>query len=661
MLMRTSTFFVGSLVLIASAFLPRSSAQSTQYDLILRGGRVIDGTGSPWYRADVAIKGDTIARIAPSIAEPAARVIEIDGLVVAPGFIDIHTHARRGIFEVPTADNYVRQGVTTLVEGPDGGSAVPLGPFLDKVAATRITPNFLSFIGQGSIRSAVMGEVDRPATPEEVEKMRALVRQGMEDGAFGLSSGLFYVPGTFTPTGEVVELAKVAGRMGGIYISHMRDEASKVVDSVRETITIGEQGGLPAQVTHHKVIGKKYWGKSVETLRMIEQARARGVDATIDQYPYTASATSIGAALLPAWAQEGGREAVLVRLKDPGTRAKIKAATVAIIRDERGGGDPKNVVVSSCQFDPALAGKDLAQITQGRGLTVTIENAAETTLWIVEQGGAQGIFHAINEEDLQRILVHPATMIGSDGEIPNFGRNHPHPRSYGAFARVLGVYVREKKLLPLETGVQKMSALPAQRLGLADRGVLRQGLKADIAAFDPARVRDTATFEKPHAYAEGVSYVIVNGEVAFENGQMTAARPGRVLYGPSHRSQATSMAPQAPTGATFVSPGGARLRMLLGSDAFGGAEMEIGELTFAANSDSGDHQHGAIETFYVLEGELEHIVNGKSTKLGPGMVGMVRPPDKVRHKTGPAGARALVIWAPAGEAARVASRWKRTP
>src|SRR5688572_20183324 len=332
----TGLVLVFSLIVAGGVGL-RPSAQSPSYDLILRSGRVIDGTGSPWYRADIALKDDTIVRIAPAITGAAARVIDLKGLAVAPGFIDVHTHARRGIFEVPTADNYVRQGVTTLIEGPDGGSAVPLAPFLAKVGATRITPNFASFIGQGSIRSSVLGDVDRAATPEELEKMRALVREGMHEGAFGLSSGLFYVPGTFTPTAEVVELAKVAGTMGGIYISHMRDEASKVADSVRETILIGEQGGLPTQVTHHKVVGKKYWGRSVETLRLIDEARARGVDATIDQYPYTASATSISAALLPSWAQEGGREAVLKRLKDPATRAKVKADTLAIIRDERGG------------------------------------------------------------------------------------------------------------------------------------------------------------------------------------------------------------------------------------------------------------------------------------------------------------------------------------
>ncbi len=268
-------------------------------------------------------------------------MVDVSGLVVAPGFIDIHTHARRGIFEIPTADNYVRQGVTTLVEGPDGGSDVPLQPFLERVATARLTPNFATFIGQGSIRSEVVGSANRAATAEELERMRGLVRQGMEQGAFGLSSGLFYVPGTFTPTDEVVELAKVAGRMGGIYISHMRDEAGGVVDSVRETIAIGERGGLPTQVTHHKVIGKKYWGRSVDTLKLIDEARARGVDATIDMYPYTASSTSIQAALLPAWAQEGGRTALMKRLDDPATREKIKAESATIIRDERGGGDPQ--------------------------------------------------------------------------------------------------------------------------------------------------------------------------------------------------------------------------------------------------------------------------------------------------------------------------------
>jgi dihydroorotase/N-acyl-D-amino-acid deacylase len=512
------------------------AAQPAPYDLLLRNARIVDGTGSPWYRADLGIRGSVIARIAPSIDEPAARTIDVAGEVVAPGFIDIHTHAARGIFQIPTADNYVRQGVTTLIEGPDGSSPVPLAPFLAKLDALQKSVNVGAFIGQGSIRSAVIGEVNRTATADELQKMRGLVEQGMKDGAFGLSTGLFYVPGTFTPTDEVIELAKVAGRFGGIHISHMRDETSRVLDSVNETIAIGERGGLPTQVTHHKVIGRPNWGKSVETLQAVDAARARGVDATIDAYPYTASSTSIQSALFPAWAQEGGRKQVLARLADPAIRPKIKAEIVRVIRNERGGGDPKNIVVANCDWDASLAGRNLSEVTERRGLSPTVEDAAEAAMWLVESGGCQGIFHAIGEEDLERILRHPATMIGSDGEIPTFGKASPHPRSYGTFVRVLAVYARERQIITLADAVRKMTAFPAQRLGLLDRGLVRPGMKADLVVFDPARVRDLATFEKPHQYAEGVSRVITNGQLVFEGGAMTAARPGAVLYGPGWSS-----------------------------------------------------------------------------------------------------------------------------
>jgi N-acyl-D-amino-acid deacylase len=342
-------------LLIGLTFLESPAAQNPPLDVILRNGRIVDGTGSPWYKGDVAIRGEMIVKIAPVIAEPANRVIDVQGEVISPGFIDIHTHARSGIFQVPTAENYVRQGVTTLIEGPDGSSPVPLKPFFDKLEALPKSVNIGSFIGQGAVRAAIIGNANRNPNAEELEKMRALVEQGMKDGAFGLSSGLFYVPGTFTPTDEVIELARVAGRFGGIYISHMRDEASGIIDSVKETIAIGERGGLPTQVTHHKIIGPANWGKSVDTLRLIDEARARGVDATIDQYPYTASSTSIQAALLPAWAQEGGRAETMKRLKDPQTRARIKSETIRIIKNERGGGDPKNIVIAGCGWDATLA------------------------------------------------------------------------------------------------------------------------------------------------------------------------------------------------------------------------------------------------------------------------------------------------------------------
>jgi N-acyl-D-amino-acid deacylase len=525
------------IVLAALAALAISGVAQSQaaYDVVIRNGRVLDGTGASWFRADVAIKGDTIARIARTITDPATRVIDAAGAIVAPGFIDTHTHARRGLSQTPTAANYVRQGVTTVIEGPDGSSPVPIAPFFAELEKLAKSVNIGAFIGQGSIRSNVIGSVNRAATADEIAKMEAMVDQGMRDGALGLSTGLFYVPGTFTPTSEVIALAKVAGRYGGMHTSHQRDDASRVLDSVRETIAIGEQGGLPTQVTHHKVIGKANWGQSVETLRLIDEARARGVDVTSDQYPYTASSTSISSALIPAWALEGGQQAQRGRFDDPVLREKVLVGIVGMIRDERGGGDPKNVQFANCGFDPTLNGKTLADATVKRGLTPTIEHAAETTLWIVQQGGCQGIFHAMSEEDVVRIMRHPATMIASDGEVPAFGRGNPHPRSYGTFARVLGVYVREKAVLTLEDAVRRMTSFPAARIGLGDRGILRAGMKADIAVFDPARVADRATFEAPHQYAEGFQWVLVNGQVVFDGKDMTAARPGRVLYGPGKR------------------------------------------------------------------------------------------------------------------------------
>ena len=529
--MRGLTAFSMS-VILALSFVRPATVQSPLYDLVLRNGRIVDGTGSPWYRSDMAIQSDTIVLIAPSIADSAKRVIDVGGLVMAPGFIDIHSHAREGIFEVPTADNYVRQGVTTLIEGPDGNSPVPLGPFLAQLETLQKSVNIGSFIGQGSIRSAVIGDVDRKATPDEIARMLVLVEQGMKDGAFGLSTGLFYVPGTFTPTDEIIQLARVAGRFGGIHESHQRDDASRVVESVKETIAIGEQGGLPTQISHHKAIGPANWGKPVETLRLVDVARARGVDVTVDQYPYTASSTGIAPALLPAWALEGGAAALLTRLKDGVTRAKIKAESAAMIREERGGGDPKNVQLANCGWDASLAGQTLADVTRGRGMAPNIDNAAETAMWLVEQGGCQGIFHAMSEEDLQRILRHPATMIASDGGVRIFGRANPHPRSYGTFARVLNVYVREKAVLTLEEAVRKMTVYPAARLRLTDRGVLRPGMKADVVVFDPDRVRDRATYEQPHQYAEGFSHVVVNGELVCERGAMSSARPGRVTVWP---------------------------------------------------------------------------------------------------------------------------------
>jgi len=454
-------------------------------------------------------------------------------MMVAPGFIDIHSHGRRGIQSVPTAENYLREGVTTIIEGPDGSSPLPIGTFLDGIRKLGTSINFGTCVGQGSIRSEVMGLVNRKATPEELEKMKALAAQAMRDGAFGLSTGLYYVPGNFSTTEEVIELAKVVGRMGGMHISHMRNEATGVLDSVRETIRIGEECGLPTQITHHKIIGQQNWGKSVETLKLVEEARARGVDVTIDQYPYTASSTGI-ASLLPQWALEGGQKSTLERLSAPGERAKIKAIVVENLKFDRGAGDPANVSIVSCGFDRALAGKNLAELTRARGVEVNFENAAETAIELQAKGGCSAIYHAIAEDDVVRIMRSPYTMIASDGDIPVFGQASPHPRSYGTFARVLGVYVREKHVLTLEDAVRRMSGYPAARLKLGDRGLLRPGMKADVVVFDAATVADRSQYDKPHQYSVGVRDVVVNGKLAMKNGEVTSERPGRVLYGPAH-------------------------------------------------------------------------------------------------------------------------------
>jgi N-acyl-D-amino-acid deacylase len=521
--------FTFALICVASLF-----GQTNRFDVVIAGGRVIDGSGAPWFYGDVGIRGDTIAEIGKLDTATAGVRVNAQGLVVAPGFIDIHTHARRGIFITPAAENYIRQGVTTLMEGPDGSSPIPIAPFLASVAAAHPAPNFGTFAGQGSIRERVMGLVNRPATPEEIEKMRQVTRQAMLDGAFGVTTGLFYVPGNFTPTEEVIEIEKVVGAMGGMHHSHMRNEAAQVLDSVRETIRIGEEGHLPTQVTHHKIIGRQNWGKSVETLRLVEEARARGVDVTIDAYPYTASSTGT-AALIPQWAQEGGQKALVERLDAPEQRTKIKLAVIDNIQFDRGGGDPANVVLANCRFDPSLAGQSLAAITKARGRQVNFENAAETLLEIQHSGGCQAVFHAISEEDVERILKYPFTMIGSDGEIPEFGVGVPHPRSYGTFARVLARYVRERHTLTLEDAVHRMSGIPAQRLKLYDRGLIRPGMKADLAVFDPAVVADKATFEQPHQYAVGFQYVLVNGKIVIEDAKLTSERPGRILYGPARQ------------------------------------------------------------------------------------------------------------------------------
>ena len=524
-------YCISSVTLLA-LLLP-SFGNSQDYDLIIRGGKVVDGSGNPWYYADIAIKNDRIAEIGQLSNHEAKRVIDAHGLVVAPGFIDPHTHALRGIFEVPNAESALLQGVTTLTEGNDGSSPYPIERHYADIDNLRISPNWAVFVGQGTIRQRVIGFGLRKATPDEMERMKQMVRDAMEQGALGISTGLFYVPGSFTSTEEVIELSKVAAEYNGIYISHIREEAAQLIDSVQETIRIGEEANIPVQITHHKVIGVENWGASIESLRLVDEARKRGVDVTIDQYPYTASQTSINA-LIPQWAQAGGREEMLSRINSAETYSTIKNEVVAKILYDRGGGDPKNVFISRNSWDPDMAGKNLAELAIDAGLEPTPENAADVVFDIIRGGGATAVYHAIGPEDVDRIMQHPATAIGSDGPVGVFGEGAPHPRQYGTFARVLGLYVRERKILSLEEAIRKMSSQSARRLGIHDRGLITKGYFADIAIFDPDEIIDKATFENPHQYAIGTKFVLVNGTVVVENGQHTGARPGRILHGPGY-------------------------------------------------------------------------------------------------------------------------------
>lgn len=503
------------------------------FDIIIKGGRIVDGSGNPWYETDLGINGERIEAIGNLENSSATKVIDASGLVVSPGFIDPHTHAIRGIFDVPNAESALLQGVTTLTEGNDGSSPFPIDEHYQAIIDKQISPNWAVFVGQGTIRSLVIGSEDRAATATELQEMKDMVAQSMEQGALGISTGLFYVPGSFTPTEEVVALSKVAAEYNGIYISHMREEAGRLMDSVEETIRIGVEAGIPVQMTHHKVIGLENWGASIDSLRRVDEARAQGIDITIDQYPYTASQTGI-TALIPQWAQEGGRESMLARIESPETRTTIKAEVVNKILYDRGGGDPKNVFISRNSWDPEMTGKNLADLAIEAGMEPTPENAAEIVFKIIEGGGATAVYHAIGSEDVDRIMRHPATAIGSDGPVGIFGEGTPHPRQYGTFARVLGHYVREREIITLEEAIRKMSSMTANRLSIRDRGLIAEGYFADIAIFDADEIIDKATFENPHQYAEGMHHVLVNGEVVVEDGEHTNRRPGKILYGPGY-------------------------------------------------------------------------------------------------------------------------------
>jgi len=534
---RSIHVFVAVFTLLATACAPTTTTtteESRTFDLVLEGGSVWKGWGSHPVAADIGIRADRIVAIGDLAGNLAEQRVAVDGLAVVPGFIDIHSHAVRGsrgnsgLFKHPDAENYIRQGVTTVIGGPDGGSELSIGKLLDDLEKTPASINFGTFIGHNTVREAVMGRENRTPTAEELEAMKALVETGMLDGAYGLSSGLKYIPGAYSETEEVIELARVAGHYDGIYISHMREEGLDLIKSVKETIRIGEEGGLPAQITHHKVMGVEMWGASTQTLALVDAANARGVDVSSDQYPYAASSTGISV-LFPAWSLAGDREVQLARFNDAETRARIKQGIVFNLVHDRGGDDPSRVAIANCEWDTSLNGKNFAEVLEERGLQVNMENAAELALEIEENGGCFGVFHAMSEEDVERIMRHPRTMIGSDGGIHVAGEGVPHPRNYGSFSRVLAHYVRDEKTITTGEAIYKMTKMPAERIGLNNRGRIEVGAIADIAVMNLDTVQDHASFAQPHQYSTGVKHVLVNGVMVLTDGQMTGERPGRSL------------------------------------------------------------------------------------------------------------------------------------
>jgi N-acyl-D-amino-acid deacylase len=507
---------------------PPRAEDAPLYDLVIVNGRVVDGTGNPWFRADIGIKDGRVARVGHIPASQAREVIDAHNQIVAPGFIDVHTHVE-GIYAQPAAENFVRMGVTTLVTGNCGTSATNVSEFLGRTKETPIAVNLATLVAHGSVRQKVMGLAARAPTSEELRQMEGIVEQGMRDGAVGLSTGLIYVPGTYAKTDEVVALARIAARYGGVYATHMRSEGEHVADAIRESIQIGEQANLPVEISHFKIASKNLWGQSAMTLGLVREARARGLSVTVDQYAYTASSTSLDSRL-PSWLLEGGREEGKKRLADAATRERVHREMKEALK-HGGLKDYDYAVVASYRPDPSFNGKSIAQIALAAKKKRDVDSQIEQMLEMYAAGGAGMIYHSMNEQDVQTIMREPFTMIASDSGVLRLGEGVPHPRGYGNNARVLGHYVRELKIVALEDAVRKMTSLPAQAFRLTDRGLLREGFAADVVIFDDQQIADRSTYEQPHQYPVGISYVLVNGQVVLAGGQMTAARPGAALRG----------------------------------------------------------------------------------------------------------------------------------
>ena len=517
--------WVGAGLLVLAAVGARAGAQAeAPFDILIRGGQVIDGTGAPAVRADIGIRGGRIVAVGTLANASATTTIDATGRYVTPGFIDVHSHAGEGLSgALNKGEPVLAQGITTVMVNPDGGGPVDTAAQRRTYETRGIGPNAGIFVPHGSIRQQVLGMADRAPTAAELKQMLDLTRAGMKAGGIGLSSGPYYAPGSYAKTDELVALAKVASEFGGVYSSHIRDESDYtigLVAAVDEVITIAGQAKLAGIVTHMKALGTGTWGLSATAVKHIEDARARGLSVWADQYPYEASGTSITGALVPRWAQVFGDQAMIRRAKGDERGRFLKDVQTNITR--RGG--PESLVIARFEPDPSLEGRNLGELSKRWN-----KPPEEVALDLLVRGGASLVSFNMTEQDIEHIMKQPWTMTCTDGGLTPMGVGKPHPRAYGAFPRKLRLYVRERHAIDWPFAIRSMTGLPATVFGLRDRGVIRQGAWADVVVFDPARVRDTATYAEPHQIAEGMIDIVVNGQLARHDNRFTGALAGKVV------------------------------------------------------------------------------------------------------------------------------------
>ncbi|MET0243197.1 MAG: D-aminoacylase [Flavitalea sp.] len=512
-----------------------ATAQENSYDYVIKNGKIIDGSGNSWFYSDVAVKDGKIARIEKNINAGSAVIVDAKGLIVAPGFIDVHTHIEGDEIKTPTADNFILDGVTSVITGNCGASKTDIATYLKFIDSLRLSINVATLVGHNDVRKAILGTANRDPDESEMKRMEALVEKAMLDGAVGLSTGLIYIPGTYSKTDEVVRLARVASSFNGVYASHMRDEGDSVVFAINEAINIGREAKIPVEISHFKLSGQGNWGRSSETVPMIINARKEGLDVTIDQYPYTASSTSLSS-MFPAEILADGADSIKSRLNRKAEKQVVEDHMLANLK-KRKLRHFSYAVVAYYKADTTLNGKSIEEINLIKGKKHKAAAEVETAIELLLNGGAGMVFHGMSDVDVEAIMRYPFNMFASDASIREYGQGKPHPRGYGTNARVLSVYVRGKNILSLEEAIRRMTSLPAQKFQLSDRGLLRTGMAADIVVFDPATVKDNSTYQDPHHYSSGFQYVFVNGKPVVENGKHNGSRNGSVLSSRSRYSR----------------------------------------------------------------------------------------------------------------------------